>query len=88
MDDQFSIESWQGLVQSNPVTKPRHYQIREDLEARDVIEEVLDLSGFKGKDAFNLGCALKYLLRVGRKDNIKQDLGKAKDYIMRLLNGL
>lgn len=87
MDNQFDKRSWSDQIESigSMVTKPKHYQIfpEKGIEARDIIERVLDLSGLKGSAAFNVGCALKYLLRVGRKGPWKEEVGKTKDYCSR-----
>lgn len=56
------------------INHPKHYQ-GNGLEAIDVIEAF-------GLD-FNLGNAIKYILRAGRKDCKKQDLEKASWYIAR-----
>ena len=57
------------------VNHPSHYQTSSGIEVIDVIE------------AFNLGFCLgnvvKYILRAGHKDDILQDLNKAKWYLER-----
>ncbi len=58
------------------INHPKHYQ-GNGLEAIDVIEAF-------GLD-FNLGNAIKYILRAGKKDDKKQDLEKADWYIRRAL---
>lgn len=55
---------------------PKHYQ-GNGLEAIDVIE-AFELD-------FNLGNAIKYILRAGKKDCKKQDLEKASWYIIRAI---
>ena len=60
--------------EANPaVDHPAHYAGRNCMEAIDVIE-AFDLD-------FSLGNAVKYILRAGRKDDIVQDLQKARWYI-------
>lgn len=65
------------LVEANPafdpVSRPSHYTEGREYEPKDVIYDW-------GLD-FNLGCAVKYISRAGRKDDIVQDLEKAKQYI-------
>ena len=58
------------------VDHPAHYN-RGKYEAIDVIED--------WQMNFNLGNALKYLSRAGHKDDIVQDLKKAKWYLERRL---
>lgn len=56
------------------VNHPEHYQA-DGIEAIDVIEAF--------HLGFNLGNAIKYILRADRKENRWQDLAKAKWYIDR-----
>lgn len=56
----------------NPVEHPAHYCYSE-YEPKDVIRAW----GLN----FNLGNAVKYISRAGKKDDIVQDLKKAKQYI-------
>ncbi len=58
------------------IDHPAHYQ-GKSIEAIDVIE----LFGLN----FNLGNSVKYILRAGKKDNLKQDLEKAIWYLNREL---
>lgn len=55
------------------VKSPKHYTEGRKFEPKDVIRDW----GLN----FNLGSAVKYLARAGRKDDIIQDLSKAKEYI-------
>lgn len=55
------------------VKSPKHYTQGRKFEPKDVIRDW----GLN----FNLGSAVKYLARAGRKDDIIQDLSKAKEYI-------
>ena len=54
------------------VTRPSHYCYSE-YEPKDVIR-AWELN-------FNLGSAVKYIARAGRKDDILQELNKAKQFI-------
>lgn len=64
---------------------PSHYQFKNGLQAIDIIESVLGRLNSKitPHEAFLLGNALKYLLRVGVKneDKLIEDLKKAEWYI-------
>ena len=55
------------------VKKPSHYCEGRKYEPKDVIRNW----GLN----FNLGNAVKYVARAGRKDDIVQDLRKAQEYI-------
>lgn len=57
---------------SDKVKHPSHYCYSK-YEPKDVIREW----GLN----FNLGSAVKYISRAGRKDDIIQDLSKAKQFI-------
>lgn len=59
------------------VDKPQHYQFFPDLEAIEVIARSMTLEQFYG---YTLGNALKYRLRAGAKDDLQQDIAKAKKY--------
>ncbi len=74
LEEQMKLhESLKRDVQNN-VDHPRHYQGR-GLEVIDVID-AFDLS-------FNLGNAVKYILRAGKKGIKREDLEKAKWYLQR-----
>ena len=55
------------------VKSPKHYTEGRKFEPKDVIRDW----GLN----FNLGSAIKYIARAGRKDDIIQDLKKAQEYI-------
>ena len=55
------------------VHKPSHYTEGRKYEPKDVIRDW----GLN----FNVGSAVKYLSRAGRKDDIVQDLRKAQEFI-------
>lgn len=57
----------------DPVSRPSHYTKGRKHEPKDVIRDW----GLN----FNLGNAVKYISRAGRKDDILQDLEKAMTYI-------
>ncbi len=64
------------FFKNDNINKPKHYQ-GNGMEAIDVIESFeLD---------FNLGNAIKYILRAGKKDDKNQDLKKACYYIERAI---
>lgn len=60
-------------MEHNAVKSPKHYTEGRKYEPKDVIRDW----GLN----FNLGNAVKYLSRAGRKDDILQDLQKAQEYI-------
>jgi hypothetical protein len=60
------------------VYSPQHYQSDGGIEAIDVIESF--------ELGFNLGNAIKYILRAEKKGNKKQDLEKSLWYINRELS--
>ena len=64
--------------------KVKHYQVTKELEAKDIIEKVLELSGLTGYRAYCLGNILKYALRYGRKDIEVIEAGKIRNYAMYL----
>lgn len=55
------------------VARPSHYAAGRKYEPKDVIRD-WNLN-------FNLGSAVKYISRAGRKDDILQDLRKAKQFL-------
>jgi hypothetical protein len=57
---------------SDDISHPSHYCYSK-YEPKDVIREW----GLN----FNLGSAVKYIARAGRKDDIIQDLSKAKQFL-------
>lgn len=68
-------ENKETLIKSDfdTVSNPSHYCEGRKYEPKDVIRD-WELN-------FNLGSALKYVSRAGRKDDIVQDLQKAKQFI-------
>jgi hypothetical protein len=63
----------QSTTKGNAVQHPDHYAGGRKFEPKDVIRD-WELN-------FNLGNAVKYISRAGRKDDIVQDLKKAQEYI-------
>lgn len=61
------------LDQNDIISHPSHYTDGRKYEPKDVIRD-WNLN-------FNLGSAVKYISRAGRKDDIIQDLKKAKQFI-------
>ena len=57
---------------SDPI-RPEHYGVGKDYEPKDVIRA--------WNLGFNLGNVVKYISRAGKKDDIVQDLRKAKQYL-------
>lgn len=55
------------------------------VKAEDVISEVMErvesADGYGMAQAWDVGNALKYLLRAGRKDAMGIELGKAENYL-------
>jgi hypothetical protein len=63
--------------QPDMVNHPKHYNV-DGYEVIDIIDAF--------KLNFNMGNALKYLLRADRKGNKEQDLNKALWYLQREIN--
>jgi hypothetical protein len=63
----------------NKVKNPNstHDEIYPNLEAIDVIKQVLTPEEYQG---FLKGNILKYQLRLGKKDNVEKEIEKIKDY--------
>lgn len=73
----------------DPVNKPKHYQIRDNLEVIDVRDSLLDnlpeTVGFREADYWSR--SWEYLTRAFHKDGL-QDLKKARWYLDRLIKTL
>ena len=81
--------AWEGMAEESPnaymgnierapmsqVDSPSHYMLWPDTEVIDIIKKVLTEDELRG---WMKGNSLKYRLRLGAKDNIEQDLGKAE----------
>lgn len=74
-------ESIDGAIRKaapDSVKRPDHYTWKKK-ECREIQRDMVDgLSGMAVSDMTNI---IKYLYRVGHKDDAKQDLDKAKQYI-------
>ena len=66
-----------ATAEHDAVKRPKHYQVFPGIEAIGVIAGSMTEVMFKG---YCLGNALKYRLRVGKKDAIEQEVGKAMEY--------
>jgi len=62
---------------SEQVKNPAHYELMEGVEAIEVIASSLTAEQWFG---FCFGNLLKYRLRAGKKDDVKQEIGKADNY--------
>lgn len=67
------VEESESQPQYDIIGKPSHYTEGRKYEPKDVIRDW----GLN----FNLGNAVKYISRAGRKDDILQDLKKARQYL-------
>lgn len=59
------------------VTNPKHYQLFDSMESIEIIARAMTVEQFLG---FCLGCALKYRIRAGKKDDALQDIAKADQF--------
>lgn len=64
----------------NQVESPKHYEVIEGVEAKDIIKASLDALDITPWQAYCLGNILKYRLRAGEKDELVQEIGKANKY--------
>ena len=85
--------AWNEMMKNNPKwaeSVPEgvqtHKQIRYlDSQGRDWIDEcaaTMTVDEFRGAMKFTIG---KYLRRAGKKDEIRQEIGKVRDYACRWL---
>ena len=73
-------------VKEDMVNSPKHYKLRGlDIESVDVIKAVLTPEEFAG---WLKGNAMKYLHRLGKKDDAVQDTKKAMKYLEWLVKEL
>lgn len=63
-----------------------HYKLG-GFEAIDVISRVINSDDLTPDQVFAVGNALKYLLRLGRKDEVDKELFKAENYLHRARTG-
>lgn len=75
------VDAFQGeksnTLDNNMVTKPKHYEFFEGVEAITIIARSMTEKQFAG---YCMGNALKYRLRAGKKFNTEEDLKKADYY--------
>ena len=64
-------------VKNINVENPPHYKLLGDIESIEIIARAMTVEQFLG---FCLGCALKYRIRAGKKDDIHQDIAKANQF--------
>ena len=62
---------------SDAIKSPKHYQILDGCESITIIASAMTVEQWNG---FCLGNIIKYRLRAGNKDALKQDIGKADFY--------
>ena len=66
------------------MNNPKHYKIN-GIDTMDFILSVAEANKCNVREAFYLCNCLKYLIRYGRKNGLK-DLYKAEDYLCRLIH--
>lgn len=71
------VVSESNILDNNMVTKPKHYEFFEGVEAITIIARSMTEKQFAG---YCMGNALKYRLRAGKKFNTEEDLKKADYY--------
>ena len=71
------VVSESNTLDNNMVTKPKHYEFFEGVEAITIIARSMTEKQFAG---YCMGNALKYRLRAGKKLNTEEDLKKADYY--------
>ena len=73
-------------VKKDMVNSPKHYKLRGlDIESVDVIKATMTPEEFQG---WLKGNAMKYLHRLGKKDDAVQDAKKAMKYLEWLVREL
>src|SRR5690606_7791349 len=68
---------------SDPVNHPAQYKLFPGQEAIDIIQAALTPEEYRG---YLKGNALKYRLRAGNKDDLRQDIDKSEWYRLRLIS--
>lgn len=71
------VVSESSMLDNNMVTKPKHYEFFDGVEAITIIARSMTEKQFAG---YCMGNALKYRLRAGKKFNTEEDLKKADYY--------
>ena len=83
-----AIKKVQAILDDKPagdlVNQPSHYAVMtcscgKNIEARDIINAII--APMRGVFAHDVACGLKYLLRLGKKDDVQQELGKSLKYL-------
>lgn len=66
-----------------------HYDMKPYHETIQIIEDVVTRENIPRKSAYAIGNAIKYLLRVGKKqgEDWQDDVEKAENYLHRALTG-
>ena len=73
----------------DPVNQPAHYQFKGGVETWDIITDLcdtLDEDGVPAIQAVAYANVIKYVTRMWRKGNPRQDAEKARWYLDRLIN--
>lgn len=78
-DDEVKIDEEDKTVTNHP----KRYLNKSGIEAIDIIEILV--SPLRSDYAFNIGTAIKYLTRLGRKDAVKKEWEKVAWYFNRVL---
>lgn len=66
------------ITSEDKIELPNHYDWNLPIKSKEVIDEVI--KDLKGNIAFNIGNALKYIIRHNKKNGV-EDLKKAKQYL-------
>tara|TARA_R110000772_G_scaffold22123_1_gene60094 strand:- start:305 stop:583 length:279 start_codon:yes stop_codon:yes gene_type:complete len=66
------------MARQDQVHKPEHYDVFPGVEAIEVMARSATVAEWRG---FCKLTVLKYRLRVGKKDDVMQELSKADEYI-------
>lgn len=87
-NENYAINLYESISEQSKeddmVKKPSHYQLKlngKDIQVRDITGAFI--KNFTGNEVVGvyLWNSLKYIFRCDKKENIKQDLSKAKQYI-------
>lgn len=70
-----------GSKEYDEVTEPVHYRVLDGVEAKDIIQAILNDAGLNPSISFRYGNILKYALRAPKKGTFLKDLRKIKQYI-------
>lgn len=74
-----------GYLPQDPERVPTPHYMHEDFECIDVMRAISKQSEFRGYCRLN---AIKYLWRLGEKDDPVKEVGKALDYLRWLKESL